>query len=469
MKVKKFVAPSTREALQKLRAELGEDAIILSTKQTSAGTEVLAASSKELDSTTAAAEQQVNQKADPPLSWTRADRQQYAQSQQENKIAQQVAVQRDRLLSAAQAVAKPVAPQPVAPKPTMAPQVSRPISPSNAPERQFGNQDMLADVSRLRSAAAQQAMIKEQAEVLEEIKQMRQLLKDQMAMMQWRDSLERNPLRAELWNLLTKSGFSPLFARTVVERLPNSLSHSQMLEWVNTVLKKNINAVPTERDMVETGGVYALVGPTGVGKTTTTAKLAARCVVKYGADSLGLITTDSYRIGAQDQLRIYGKILGVQVYTAQNHTDLQQLRASMQRKRLVLIDTVGMGQRDSRVGEHTKMLTDGHVKRILLLNATSQAETLDDVVRNYKSRGLSGAIVTKLDESIKIACVLDVVMRHKLDLHYIATGQRVPEDLFFPDPRVLVHRALNPRSSQAFVPSEEELNWKMAQVPEAGF
>jgi flagellar biosynthesis protein FlhF len=260
-----------------------------------------------------------------------------------------------------------------------------------------------------------------------------------------------------------------LFARTVVERLPNTLSHSQMLEWVNTVLKKNLNVVPTEQDIIETGGVYALVGPTGVGKTTTTAKLAARCVVKYGADSLGLITTDSYRIGAQDQLRIYGKILGIQVYTAQNHTDLQQLQASMQRKRLVLIDTVGMGQRDSRVSEHTKMLTDGHVKRVLLLNATSQAETLDDVVKHYKSRGLSGAIVTKLDESIKIACVLDVVMRHKLNLHYIATGQRVPEDLFFPDPRVLIHRALNPRSGQAFVHSEEELNWKMLQVPAAGF
>lgn len=480
MKVKKFVAPSTREALQKLRAELGEDAIILSTKQTSAGTEVLAASSKDLDSTPMVAEQQSTPKADPPPSWTRAERQRYEQSQQENKIAQQVAAQRDRLLSVAQAATRPTPPRPAPAQPTVSkplnppPQaraVAAPVSnsPSKAPERQFGGHDMLADVGRLRSAAAQQAMVVEQAEVLEEIKQMRQLLKDQMAMLRWRDSLERNPLRAELWNLLARSGFSPLFARTVVERLPNTLSHSQMLEWVNTVLKKNLNVVPTEQDIIETGGVYALVGPTGVGKTTTTAKLAARCVVKYGADSLGLITTDSYRIGAQDQLRIYGKILGIQVYTAQNHTDLQQLRASMQRKRLVLIDTVGMGQRDSRVGEHTKMLTDGHVKRVLLLNATSQAETLDDVVKNYKSRGLSGAILTKLDESIKIACVLDVVMRHKLDLHYIATGQRVPEDLFFPDPRVLIHRALNPRSGQAFVHSEEELNWKMLQVPAAGF
>jgi flagellar biosynthesis protein FlhF len=196
--------------------------------------------------------------------------------------------------------------------------------------------------------------------------------------------------------------------------------------------------------------------------------MAARCVVKYGADSLGLITTDSYRIGAQDQLRIYGKILGVQVYTAQTHADLLQLRNSMQRKRLILIDTVGMGQRDSRVAEQTKILTDSHVKRVLLLNATSQPETLDDVVRHYKSTGLSGAILSKLDEAIKIGGVLDVVMRHKLPLQYIATGQRVPEDLFPADPRVLVHRALRSRSSQAFQASSEELKWKMAQVSTTG-
>jgi len=156
------------------------------------------------------------------------------------------------------------------------------------------------------------------------------------------------------------------------------------------------------------------------------------------------------------------------VYTAQTHADLAQLRNTMQRKRLILIDTVGMGQRDSRVAEQTKILTDSHVKRVLLLNATSQPETLDDVVRHYKSTGLNGAILSKLDEAIKIGGVLDVVMRHKLALHYIATGQRVPEDLFPADPRVLVHRAMRARSSQAFQASSEELKWKMAQVSATG-
>ena len=469
MKLKKFTAPTTREALQKLRAELGEDAIILSTKQTAAGTEVLAASSHDLDAVTEKPAQQT-----APASWTRADRAQMTQAS-ERQSQQRQSTERhstERQPTAAERVAQQVAQQVAAQRDVL---INRTPAPAPVPQatpiaaaREFANDDMLSEVAKRRSIAASESMAQENTAVLEEIRQMRQLLKDQMAMMTWRDTLEKNPQRGELWNLLTQSGFSPLFARTVAEKLPSDLTDNQMHDWVSNVLKKNLNVVPADKDVVETGGTFALVGPTGVGKTTTTAKLAARCVVKYGADSLGLITTDSYRIGAQDQLRIYGKILGVQVYTAQTHADLLQLRNSMQRKRLILIDTVGMGQRDSRVSEQTKILTDSHVKRILLLNATSQPETLDDVVRHYKSTGLNGTIVSKLDEAIKIGGVLDVVMRHKLALHYIATGQRVPEDLFPADPRVLVHRALRSRTGQAFQTSNDELKWKIAQVSTTG-
>ncbi|WP_370262942.1 flagellar biosynthesis protein FlhF [Limnobacter sp.] len=470
MKLKKFTAPSTREALQQLRAELGEDAIILSTKQTAAGTEVLAASSRDLDAVTEAPAQSA-QAMQAPASWTKNEREAYAaQKRQQQAFAQAPAAMPQpsataapKRPSAAQRVAQQVDAQRtrIVHEGLIAPSAAP--SPSSSPLS--AQDEMLNAVAQRRSQAASEAMAQEQTAVLEEIKQMRQLLKDQLNMLAWRDSLNKNPQRAELWNVLTQSGFSPLFARTVVDRLPDGLSESQMQDWAMNVLKKNLQVVSAEDDMVETGGVFALVGPTGVGKTTTTAKLAARCVVKYGANSLGLITTDSYRIGAQDQLRIYGKILGVQVYTAQTHADLQQLRASMQRKRLVLIDTVGMGQRDARVAEQTKILTDSHVKRVLLLNATSQPETLDDVVRHYKNSGLAGAIVSKLDEAIKIGGVLDVVMRHKLVLQYIATGQRVPEDLFLADPKVLVHRAMRTRASQAFQASDEELKWKMAQIP----
>lgn len=477
MKLKKFTAPSTREALQKLRAELGEDAIILSTRKTAAGTEVLAASPAEMDSITeqatgAAPSSEANVPAEP-VSWTKADR----EKQERNKklteaitrgvnekmretarqSGERQMVRHEGLPRVNEAYGVDVSAKP---KKAVKQEVSAVIESSQAVQ-----DEMIGSLARTRAQAASESVMIEQNNMLEEIRHMRQMMKDQLSLMTWRDSMEQNPLRGEIWAQLNNAGFSPVFARTVAEKLPADITPEKAQDWLMNVLKHNISVAQAKDDIVDRGGVYALVGPTGVGKTTTTAKLAARCVVKYGADSLGLITTDSYRIGAQDQLRIYGKILGVQVYTAQNEADLSQLRNSLSRKRLLLIDTVGMGQRDKRVNEQTEMLVNGHVKRLLLLNATSQPENLDDVVRHYRNRGLEGAILSKLDEAVKLGGSLDVVMRHKLKLHYIATGQRVPEDLYLADPKVLVHRALKARQSTAFSPSSQELKWKMAQTP----
>lgn len=476
MKLKKFTAPTTREALQKLRAELGEDAIILSTRKTAGGTEVLAASPAEMDSITEQTETAV-QKAQAkdsgePVSWTKADR----EKQERNKklteaIARGVNEQMrdtarqkaDRPLVNHQGLPRVSEAYGVAEEPKAKPAIKQ--APAIIESSKSVQDEMIGELARNRAQAASESMMIEQNNMLEEIRQMRQMMKDQLSLMTWRDSMEQNPLRGEIWTQLNNAGFSPVFARTVAEKLPAEITPEKAQDWLMNVLKHNIPVAQAKDDIVDKGGVYALVGPTGVGKTTTTAKLAARCVVKYGADSLGLITTDSYRIGAQDQLRIYGKILGVQVYTAQNEADLSQLRNSLGRKRLLLIDTVGMGQRDKRVNEQTEMLVNGHVKRLLLLNATSQPENLDDVVRHYRNRGLEGAILSKLDEAVKLGGSLDVVMRHKLKLHYIATGQRVPEDLYLADPKVLVHRALKARQSSAFSPSSQELKWKMAQTP----
>ena len=191
------------------------------------------------------------------------------------------------------------------------------------------------------------------------------------------------------------------------------------------------------------GGVYALVGPTGVGKTTTVAKLAARCVVRFGAQKIALVSTDSYRIGAQDQLAIYAKILGVQVHAAQDAAGLQRVLDSLSDRHMVLIDTVGMGQRDTRVAEQLALVGGKNVQRLLLLNATAQIETLEDVIRVYKGNGsLAGAIITKLDEARRSGGALDAVMRHKLKLAFVTDGQRVPEDLQLPVARTLVERAL---------------------------
>ena len=178
-----------------------------------------------------------------------------------------------------------------------------------------------------------------------------------------------------------------------------------------------------------------------MGKTTTTAKLAARAVVRYGADSVALITTDAYRIGALEQLRIYGKILGVGVHAARDTGDLRVTLAGLKHKRLVLIDTMGMGQRDKRVKEQAEMFDVLGVQRLLLLNASSSGDMLEEVVDRYLGKGVIGCIATKLDEAVTLGALLDVMMRHKLPLHYVANGQRVPEDLHEVNMAYLLHRA----------------------------
>jgi len=209
-----------------------------------------------------------------------------------------------------------------------------------------------------------------------------------------------------------------------------------------------MRACASDEDLLDRGGVYALVGPTGVGKTTTTAKLAARCVVRHGAGRLALITTDGYRIGAQEQLRIYGRILGVPVFSVRDAADLRQTLAGLRNKHMVLIDTMGMSQRDRMVAEQAAMLSGaGDVRRLLLLNATARGDTLDDVVRAYAGDDLAGCIFTKVDEAASLAPALDVAVRHELDIRYLTNGQRVPEDLHLPNRAYLLHRALREHGS----------------------
>ncbi|SCX78260.1 flagellar biosynthesis protein FlhF [Nitrosospira sp. Nsp13] len=328
------------------------------------------------------------------------------------------------------------------------------------------------------------------ASVLSEIQSMRGTLEQQLAALSWNEQQRRYPIRGQVLRQLLAAGFSASLAHDLLDRLPVGQLTGQPTEqfaepttgqegqrtekrekdamnWVKTVLAGNLPTIGNENEMLEKGGVYALVGPTGVGKTTTTAKLAARCVVRHGSDKLALLTTDGYRIGGHEQLRIYGKILGVSVYAVKDAQDLTLALAELRGKHMVLIDTVGMGQRDKMVTEQVAMLAGcgTGIKRLLLLNAASSGDTLNEVVHAYQGDGLAGAIITKLDEAVTTGCVLDTAIRHQLPLYYVATGQRVPEDLHLADSAHLVDSAFNnlPVASPFAVP-EDALPMLMAGV-----
>ncbi len=289
-------------------------------------------------------------------------------------------------------------------------------------------------------------------ELKDELRSMRGLLESQLATLAWNG---RQPeAKARALREMLAAGFSAGLSRYIAEHMPATVleSDASSRAWMRDILGRNLPVFDSDECLLERGGVFALVGPTGVGKTTSTAKLAARCVARHGASRIALVTTDGYRIGAFEQLRIYGKLLGVMVHSVRDATDLALALEEMKHKHIVLIDTAGASQRDTMVAEQIAMLAagGGRVQRLLCLNTTSTAETLDEVVRAYGSHsgggGLAGCLLTKLDEASGIGGALDVAIRHKLPLSFIADGQRVPEDLHLADRRQLLERAFAPHA-----------------------
>jgi flagellar biosynthesis protein FlhF len=300
--------------------------------------------------------------------------------------------------------------------------------------------------------------------VMNELSSMREMMEEHFAGLLWGDRQRRSPSNAALTKRLFAAGFSAQLVRMVIDNMPEMEHVEAAMEWVQQVLESNLPVMDSEEAMMNRGGVFALMGPTGVGKTTTTAKLAARCVMRFGASKVALLTTDSYRIGAHEQLRIFGKILGVSVHAVKDAADLQLALSELRNKHIVLIDTIGMSQRDRMVADQIAMLCGaGHpVQRLLLLNATSHGDTLNEVVQAYQSTPdqppLAGCILTKLDEATNLGGVLDTVIRYKLPVHYVSTGQKVPENLYVATKRFLIKSAFCiPRDGSPFVPHDDEV------------
>ena len=212
--------------------------------------------------------------------------------------------------------------------------------------------------------------------------------------------------------------------------IPEDASATEVQGYIESLLQEKVCI--GSNDILMQGGAIALLGPTGVGKTTTIAKLAAQFAMKYGADQVALITTDTYRIGAHEQLATYGKIMGCSVRVAKDADELSEMLYQFREKRLVLIDTAGMGQRDVRLSEQLDTLMRNsrvNIQSYLVISSTSQRRVIEEAIEHFKRIALSGCILTKVDESIGLGEVLSVTMQHALPITYVTTGQRVPEDI----------------------------------------
>ncbi len=453
MNVRKFSAQTSREALRMVRDALGADAVILSNRSVNGNVEILALASADMASL---AEPSVEKEVLPqPLVAALAGKRVTPPQPSAAAPVQAAAAPQTRVASALSVFERlrPTAVAAPAPAPAVqAATVSAAVAPAPAPAPAPAAMPQPPASTTIDTHQA------EMRQMMDEIRSMRGMLEAQLAEISWGAQHRREPMKATVMREMLAAGFSASLARYLTEKLPEQ--GGDAMSWIKSVLTRNLSAAPDENAILDNGGVFALVGPTGVGKTTTTAKLAARCVMKHGAGKLALITTDGYRIGGFEQLRIYGKILGVMVHSVKDEADLRIALSELKNKHTVLIDTAGASQRDQMVAEQVAMLSgaDTPVRRILCMSATSTGETLNEVVRAYKGDGLAGAIITKLDEAATIGAVLDVIIRQKLQLQYIANGQRVPEDLHLARPNFLIDRAFKmKREAAPFQYQDDEL------------
>ena len=486
MNVKRFTARTSRDALVLVRQALGEDAVVLSTKPCVDGVEVLAmapegmkqiermaaqtpavapapAAGKSLAERSAA-------RVDPALSGVDEDVARLSMSTLsfQDDVRERMLRRRQAAMAPearAEAAAPARAAAPAAERSGVleqrmserAPTASAPLlrEPPVLRDPVKHTQDMavpsLADVQLATHAAASIASAaakRDQEDMMSELRSMKGLIEERFGALAFMEKLNRQPAQARLTQKLLDCGFSPALIRKIGDSLPMDVADES--SWAAGVLERNLITAEADAPLEDQGGVYALVGATGVGKTTTTAKIAAAFATKYGASNLGLITLDAYRIGAHEQLRAYGRILGVPVHTAHDRASLEDLLELLAGKKMVLIDTAGMAQRDARTRELLEMLSHRSIKKLLVVNAASQGETIEDVIISYHASVCAGIVLSKMDEAVKLGPALDALIRMKLKVVGVANGQRVPEDWHRLSGNALVHRALRSGGSSAY-------------------
>ena len=411
MKITRHTASDMRQALRAVRAELGADAVILASRRTPSGVEVTAAMDFDADN-----------------------------------------------LQQGPSASAPVA-APAAQKPTAA------VAEATPPPTMFESHTLEPPPTVARSAPT---VFPASAESMEhELKSLRRMLETQLAHLSWSDLTRRAPIHAQLLRELTEVGLTPDLAAQFVTHIPITAELTEARRLAIASMAQQV--LVTGDRWLQEGGTIALIGPTGVGKTTTLAKLAVRWVLQHGARDLALVAGDSQRLGAQEQLQALGELLGAEVYPLQDLSELSALLARLGGRRFVLIDTPGCSQRDAQLAGRLATLgaTGCDLQVALVLAASTQAAAIAEVVARFAAAQATSCVLTKVDEAASLGGALSVLMRSRLPISYVSEGQRVPEDLRPARALELVSQAVQLAQTSGATADEDLLKRRFGDVAHA--
>lgn len=279
-------------------------------------------------------------------------------------------------------------------------------------------------------------------EMSKELKSLRATVDNKLTNISWAHNPQPASVRNDLMQRLLDIGISKRLSAMVASQLADENDVEPAFNKAQEILSQ---ALPIADDeLLEKGGIVALVGPTGVGKTTTIAKLAAKFILKNGSKQVALITTDNYRIGAHEQLNTYGRILNIPVRVASCADDLRNLINNFSDKRLILIDTAGMCQRDMKLVEQINTLQQSGlpIKPYLVMSAATEYKAMKEVIRAFSVFEPQAAILTKLDEAVTVGPAVSSIIEHNLPLSFITNGQQVPEDFHHPEAHSLISQCV---------------------------
>jgi len=433
MNIKRYKARDMREALRRIREDQGPDAVILSSRKTDAGLEVISAVDFDeslveiVGAVRAGREVDADQPADSPA------REAISESRRETR--RNGAGFLHRLGYAGKHGRKAAG----ATEADSGGPSGDSDSPEPAPDRVSLSSAVRAgvvageDTQPHKAASGREVQKTEDLAMRQEINALRRMLESQLSALSWHDFTRQNPARTALLRDLIKLGLGHETSRKLAAEV-TTRQDDLAYGWGQALGLISQRIAVTDTDPVECGGVVALIGPTGGGKTTTLAKLAARHAMLHGPERVAMISADDFRMGSQEQLFAWGRMLNVPVFGAASHEELIQRIRRLDHDRLILVDTAGVGATGPLL-DRVRTLVSGNgldLRSLLVLPA---------MAGSFRPCDLAGLVVTKLDEAVSLGGLLDALLECGWPVAYTCDGQDVPENLRRASARNMVRRA----------------------------